>query len=147
MSYSALIRSLKEYGERPPDGVYAVPIESGPKRGWLCLEYLDEASPHASRECIYSHGEWYTRFKFKNLGGHEQRGEWKKAVYHFGQTMMGLLKNNVMTISPPCCKCDFCVDNVSTILLGYKLRSSYFISQPKQTPLHQIVTITVYFTT
>ena len=91
-----------EYG----DG-YDVTVEvtCGPNAGRLCLGQLRNGS---RGRCVEFDGELMTPNQFQRISGRWMAKDWKRSIKHRGRSLKQLIKDGIISWSPPECRCTGC---------------------------------------
>ncbi len=72
------------------------------------LVHLDRLKQGSKGACVMYEGRWLTPNEFQALSGRQTAKDWKRSIRHSGKTLKWLLKNGVLSLEPPLCRCDKC---------------------------------------
>ena len=72
------------------------------------LVHLDRLKQGSKGACVVYEGRWLTPNEFQALSGRQTAKDWKRSIRHNGKTLKWLLKNGILSLDPPGCRCDKC---------------------------------------
>jgi len=82
-----------------------VDVTCGPNAGRLLLGQLRNGS---RGRCVEFDGELMTPNQFQRVSGRWMAKDWKRSIKHRGRSLKQLIKDGIMSWSPPECRCTGC---------------------------------------
>ena len=86
-----------------------LPIACGDNKAYLHLSRMLTCKRSAG-VCVRHAKSWLTPNEFQAISGRKAAKDWKRSIKHHGKSLKLLMSNGTLTVLPPACKCETCLE-------------------------------------